>query len=96
MKQLKQKKMRLEKSQEQLANNLLGNIKHSYIIIAISIIVCIMLGIIFTKFDIFPKVNEGNEQNWAFTVLAFFLVPMYLFVIITNIRERLINKKMVF
>lgn len=93
MKQLKQKKMRLEKSQEQLANNLLGNIKHPYIIIAISIIVCIMLGIIFTKFDIFPKVNEGNEQNWAFTVLAFFLVPMYLFVIITNIRERLINKK---
>lgn len=93
LKELKQKKMRLEKSQEQLANNLLGNIKHPYIIIAISIIVCIMLGIIFTKFDIFPKVNEGNEQNWAFTVLAFFLVPMYLFVIITNIRERLINKK---
>lgn len=93
LKELKKKKKRLEKTQEQLANNLLENIKHPYIIIATSIIVCIMLGIIFTKVNIFSKITEGNEQNWAFIVLALFLVPMYLLVIIINIRERLINKK---
>ncbi|MBR6690090.1 MAG: hypothetical protein IKL65_02025 [Bacilli bacterium] len=93
LKELKNKKKKLEKSQEQLANNLLGNINHPYIIIATSIIVCILISILFTKINIFPKITEENELTWTITVLAFFLLPMYSFVIITNVRERLINKK---
>ena len=93
LKELKNKKKKLEKSQEQLANNLLGNVNHPYLIIATSIIVCILIGILFTKINIFPKITEENELAWIITVLAVFLLPMYLFVLITNIRTKLINNK---
>lgn len=93
LKELKKKKKRLEKTQEQLANNLLGNVNHPYIIVATNIIVCILIGVIFTKVNIFPTVTEGNELSWTITILTVFLLPMYLYVIITNIRDRLINKK---
>lgn len=90
---LKNKKKQLEKSQEQLANNLLGNIKHPYIIIATSVIVCILIGILFTKVNIFPKVTEENELTWTITILTVLLLPMYLFILIINIRTKLINNK---
>ena len=81
------------KKQEQLPNNLLENIKHPYIIIVISIAVCIFIGIIFTKTNILPKVTEENQQTWTITILTIFLLLSYLFIFITNIKIKLNNNK---
>jgi len=93
LKKLKTKKRNIEKSQEQLANKLLGSINHPYLIIATSIIVCIFIVILFTKLNIFPKVTEENTLSWTITILTIFLLPMYLFVYIPDIKTKIINNK---